>query len=186
MKFFKHLHTVNKHRFLVMKYCFKIGLIWRGLTHDLSKYSFTEFIPGVKYYQGTRSPTVKERIENGYSKAWLHHKGRNKHHFEYWEDFSMETRKYEPVEMPRQYLLEMFCDRIAASKVYMRDKYTDSYPLEYLLNKDKNARFHQNTRDQITLLLTLLAKKGEKETFRLIKKYRKDKELFNKIKITLE
>ena len=98
----------------------------------------------------------------------------------------METRKYEPVEMPRQYLLEMFCDRIAASKVYMRDKYTDSYPLEYLLNKDKNARFHQNTRDQITLLLTLLAKKGEKETFRLIKKYRKDKELFNKIKITLE
>ena len=88
MKFFKHLHTINKHRRLVRKYCFKLGLVWQGLTHDLSKYSFVEFFRGVKYFQGNMSPQVKEREVEGYSKAWLHHKARNKHHHEYWNDFS--------------------------------------------------------------------------------------------------
>ncbi|MDE6075958.1 MAG: catalase, partial [Clostridia bacterium] len=86
MKFFKHLRTVCRHRRQVRKNCFKAGLVWQGLTHDLSKFSLKEFVPGVKYYQGTRSPQAKERELFGYSAAWLHHKGRNKHHFEYWTD----------------------------------------------------------------------------------------------------
>ena len=65
-----------------MKECFKIGLYKQGLTHDLSKYSPTEFLVGYKYYQGNRSPNNAEREETGVSKAWLHHKGRNRHHFE--------------------------------------------------------------------------------------------------------
>ena len=78
-----HLKTVHHHRALVRKHCFRVGLYWQGLTHDLSKYAPVEWIPGVKYYQGNRSPNEAERAAKGYSSAWLHHKGRNRHHLEY-------------------------------------------------------------------------------------------------------
>ena len=84
----KHFVTITKHRHLVIKHCFKAGVFWQGLRHDLSKYSFTEFIPGMKYYAGTHSPNETERAKFGYSLAWIHHKGRNKHHFEYWTDYN--------------------------------------------------------------------------------------------------
>ena len=82
----RHFKTITTHRILVMQGCFKMGLYWQGLTHDLSKYSPTEFMTGVRYYQGNKSPNAAEREEKGYSEAWLHHKGRNRHHYEYWTD----------------------------------------------------------------------------------------------------
>lgn len=114
----KHFKTITHHRRLVRRGCFRVGLYWQGLTHDLSKYSPTEFWTGVRYYQGNRSPNTAEREDKGYSEAWMHHKGRNKHHFEYWTDINPATRQYEPVEMPRRYLAEMVMDRIAACKTY--------------------------------------------------------------------
>ena len=104
-KFWGHLSTITKHRTLVMIHCFKVGLYWRGLTHDLSKYSPTEFLVGVRYYQGNRSPNTAEREDKGVSTAWMHHKGRNKHHFEYWTDLQIGTRQYVPVPMPTEYLV---------------------------------------------------------------------------------
>ena len=56
--FFGHLHTVNKHRFKVFILCCKCGFIWRGLTHDLSKYSPVEFFEGVKYYAGGKKSPI--------------------------------------------------------------------------------------------------------------------------------
>ena len=112
-----------------MLHCFKAGIFRHGLTHDLSKFSPTEFIPGVIYFQGNRSPNEREREVDGYSKAWLHHKGRNRHHFEYWTDYSPVTRRLEPVPMPDEYIIEMFCDRLAASKIYNKEKYNDSFPI---------------------------------------------------------
>uniref|UniRef100_UPI0025A03829 DUF5662 family protein n=1 Tax=Klebsiella pneumoniae TaxID=573 RepID=UPI0025A03829 len=82
-----------------------------------------EFIPGAKYFQGTRSPNEVEREKFGYSAAWLHHKGRNRHHFEYWTDYNPKTKTIEPVDMPDRFIIEMFCDRVAASKVYGGEKY---------------------------------------------------------------
>ena len=111
----KHFKTITKHRHKVISHCFKAGIGWQGLFHDLSKYSPTEFIPGARYYQGTRSPNEQERDLFGYSLAWMHHKGRNRHHFEYWNDLNMETKRYEPVPMPLRFITEMFCDRVAAS-----------------------------------------------------------------------
>lgn len=128
-----HLSTVARHRRMVMRHCIKAGIPWRGLVHDLSKYSPTEFIPGVLYFQGSRSPNEREREVSGYSAAWMHHKGRNKHHFEYWTDYSTVTKKLEPVEMPDIFIFEMFCDRVAASKIYNKDSYDDSMPLAYFL-----------------------------------------------------
>ena len=53
MRLFKHFITITKHRWIVRKICFKIGRYWQGLTHDLSKYSWVEFVNGAKYYLGT-------------------------------------------------------------------------------------------------------------------------------------
>ena len=167
--FFGHLKTVARHRHLVMLGCFRVGLYRQGLTHDLSKYSPIEFWTGVRYYQGTRSPNTAEREDKGYSEAWMHHKGCNRHHFEYWTDLSPVTRVYEPVEMPRRYLAEMVMDRIAACKTYQGAAYTDASPLAYL-ERAKESRFvHPNTMAQLTYLLTMLKERGGKETFRFIR-----------------
>lgn len=168
--FLGHLKTITAHRHMVMLHCFKAGIIKRGLLHDLSKYSPTEFIPGVIYFQGNRSPNEREREVNGYSMAWIHHKGRNRHHFEYWTDYSTKTGTLDPVRMPDKYIFEMFCDRVAASKIYEKDKYNDRSPLEYFLKAKKKRKIEAVTAKKLEFLLTMLAEKGEDYTFRFIRK----------------
>ena len=165
--FFGHLHTVNSHRRLVRKACFKMGLYWQGLTHDLSKYSPTEFIPSVKYYDGTHSPTQDERLDIGYSAAWLHHQGRNRHHFEYWQDYSPEYRgiKY-PVPMPIKYVAEMVADRYAACKTYHKDSYTQKDPLAYFLRSKDKIMMHEDTKAVLEEILTVMANEGEEAAFK--------------------
>ena len=68
-KIIGHFVTITKHRNQVIKHCAKVGILWQGLRHDLSKYSPIEFFPGVKYYTGKRSPNEGERAEYGYSLA---------------------------------------------------------------------------------------------------------------------
>ncbi len=166
-----HFKTITHHKLLVMKYCFKAGLYWRGLTHDLSKYSPTEFIMGAKYYQGNRSPNNAEREDRGYSSAWLHHKGRNKHHIEYWTDYALGSeKKIVPVKMPNVYVAEMFCDRIAASRVYQKENYTDAHPYEYFMQSKEQSVIHPETKKLLIKLLTILKDNGEDAAFRYIRK----------------
>ena len=155
-----------------MKYCFRIGLYKQGLLHDLSKYSPTEFLVGCKYYQGTRSPNNAEREDTGVSLSWLHHKGRNKHHFEYWIDYGNGPcdTVITGIQMPRKYVAEMIMDRICASKVYNGKAYTNKQPLEYYMkSKEKMWFIHKETRKQMEFLLTMLAEKGERKTLSYIK-----------------
>lgn len=173
MNFFKHLKTVTRHRREVRRNCFKVGLIRRGLLHDLSKFSPSEFIPGVKYYQGVRSPQARERELFGYSAAWLHHKGRNKHHFEYWTDVDAYGNTV-AVDMPPVYFAEMVCDRIAASKVYKGKDYRDSSALEYFLGRKDSCNMNAETAARLEYFLTLLANSGEKAMFAELKKYVKE------------
>ena len=123
MNAWKHFCTITKHKILVMKGCFQVGLIRQGLFHDMSKYGPTEFLVGCKYYKGYMSPNNAEREDKGYSSAWLHHKGRNKHHLEYWIDYGIggqgegDAKKGMcGMKMPVNYLVEMFIDRVSASK----------------------------------------------------------------------
>ena len=159
----KHFLTITKHKLTVMDLCFKVGLVRQGLVHDLSKYSPTEFITGVRYYQGIRSPNAAERKEHGYSLAWLHHKGRNRHHYEYWVDIDSE-RGWVGLKMPLRFVLEMVCDRIAASKVYSGKDYTDAVPLGYYLSKGEGRLLHPETRALLEKLLYILRDKGERYT----------------------
>ena len=165
-----HFKTITKHRHEVIKNCAKAGILLQGLFHDLSKYSPCEFVFGARYYVGTKSPCTLERINCGYSKAWLHHKGRNKHHFEYWTDYKEGTRGVYPVKMPVKYVKEMFCDRVAASKVYKGKDYNDKFPLEYFLSGKENRFIDSETSDLLEEWLVMLKEKGEKETFSHIKK----------------
>ena len=171
MKFWKHFITVTRHRWLVRQGCFRIGLYWQGLVHDISKYSPTEFGVGAKYYQGTRSPNNAEREEKGYSEAWMHHKGRNPHHYEYWTDMNLQTRNYEPVPVPRKYLAEMIMDRRAACKVYQGENYTDGSALAYLQRSREKDLMHPQTKQELTYILTMLQDEGEKKTFAYIKNH---------------
>lgn len=169
MKAWQHFKTITYHRWLVRQGCFKVGLYWQGLVHDLSKYSPTEFSVGARYYQGNRSPNGAEREEKGYSEAWMHHKGRNRHHYEYWTDMSLQTRNYEPVIMPRKYLVEMVMDRRAACIVYEGKKYSPGSALDYLLKSREKVLMHPETRRQLEYILTMLRDAGEKETFRYLR-----------------
>lgn len=167
-RFWGHLSTITRHRHLVIYHCKKAGIFWQGLRHDLSKYSPTEFWQGVKYYQGgVRSPNEAEREDLGYSLAWMHHKGRNRHHFEYWSDYNPQTKKMEPVEMPTRYFAEMFCDRVAASKIYNKSAYTQECPLAYFKNSTarKVGMLHPKTEADLMALLELLAEQGEDAAF---------------------
>ncbi len=171
MKWWGHLKTINHHKWLVLKHCFHCGLYWQGLVHDLSKYSWTEFRVGAKYYQGNRSPNEAEREAVGHSSAWLHHKGRNKHHLEYWIDYSLNKEEgMVGYEMPVKYTVEMFCDRVAASKNYHPRDYTDAMPLEYYRRGRSKLMLHPKTAALLEDMLQHLADKGEKETFSYIRK----------------
>lgn len=169
MKPWRHFKTITRHRILVMRGCFRMGLYWQGLTHDLSKYSPVEFWTGARYYQGVRSPNAAEREEKGFSEAWMHHKGRNRHHYEYWTDMNPVTKTYESVPMPRRYVAEMVADRIAACKVYEGEKYTGESALRYLMRSREKNFINPQTRQELEYLLTMLRDQGEKETFRYIR-----------------
>ncbi len=179
MHVIKHFLTITRHRHAVMRNCFKTGLIWQGLIHDLSKYSPSEFWPGAKYYQGNRSPQAREREIFGYSAAWLHHKGRNKHHFEYWVDSSASSPVY--VEMPAKYFAEMVCDRVAASKIYLKDKYTNASPLAYFENSTDKSGMNVKTCNLLRFYLEMLRDKGEKYMFRQLKMFVKKSKKEDKI-----
>ncbi len=164
-----HFRTIIRHRHMVIKHCKKAGILRQGLVHDLSKFSPTEFIPGAEFYLGNRSPNEGEREKYGYSIAWMHHKGRNKHHFEYWTDYNPQTRVMSAVKMPIRYVKEMFCDRVAASKIYLKDKYTDSSPLEYFMRSKGTRMIHPETSDFLEKILRMLEQEGEKKTFEYLK-----------------
>ncbi len=170
MKWLKHLKTINHHKMLVMKLCFKLGLYKQGILHDLSKYSPTEFIVGARYYQGTRSPNDAEREDKGYSSAWLHHKGRNRHHLEYWIDYGLDgEHKMTGMKMPVKYVAEMFCDRVAASKNYRGAEYTDSDAYDYYMKSKSHYIIHPETAELLERLLTILKNEGEEKALKYIK-----------------
>ena len=168
-KFLGHLHTINKHRFLVFKLSIKAGIPIRGLMHDLSKYSLVEFTEGVKYYtDGMKSTISTCKKLNGYSNSWLHHKGRNKHHFEYWYDFNA------PIKasiIPYKYFVELICDNIAASLTYNKNNWNNSNPLNYFLNRKDLDYINDDIKKVIIEIYTHLKDFGINNTIN--KKYLK-------------
>lgn len=155
-KYIKHFKVIVKHKWYVGIECFKRGLYWQGIIHDLSKFSKIEFFTSARYFQGSSSPIDAEKRDRGYSIAWLNHKSRNKHHWQYWTDF--EDGKVITIPMPRKYLLEMVCDFIGAGKAYNNTKWNPRNPLDYY-NKVKGSWFiHPETEKEFVKELESLIK----------------------------
>jgi len=170
-RFFGHLHTIDKHRFIVMRLCFKMGLYRQGLAHDLSKYSPSEFWPGVRYFQGDKSPIVAERRALGYSYGWLHHKGRNPHHWEFWTDRigTRDDARLIVREMPKRYVKEMTCDRIAACMVYQGSRYRPDSALNFHLQSAERKFLPAATDSMLTRYLTIVADNDLDTAIRIIR-----------------
>ena len=178
-RFCGHLSTITRHKIEVTKLCFRCGLIKQGLLHDMSKYSPIEFWSGVKYYQGYRSPIDAEREDLGFSKGWLHHKGRNRHHWEYWVDKNYAKVEFIVQPMPLNYLLEAACDKVAASKIYNKENYYDGSAYDFLMKgRDKIFMQEPNFSRHIKLL-GFLKENGEEKALAyykdLYKQWKKDK-----------
>ena len=162
-----HFSTVTGHKREVMKNCFKCGLYIQGITHDLSKFSLEEFGVSVRYFQGNRSPYMYEKELYGYSLGWLHHKSRNKHHWEYWYD--MLDGKWVPIEMPLPYFVEMVCDRVAACKIYEKENYTDASALNYYFLRNDRLFMHPKTAEKLEKVLGDIRDYGEDAVFAQLK-----------------
>ncbi len=147
----KHIILVSKHRFKVFSLCVKAGEPWRGFVHDLSKFTPTEFFESVRYYSGNRSPISNCKMVNGYSQAWLHHKGRNKHHYEYWYDYVAPVKA--PV-MPYKYFVEMVCDNMSAGMTYQGKKWTKEYQLSYWMKTKDKAKMNPKMKRLLTRVYT--------------------------------
>lgn len=152
-----HFMVITRHKWVVFKLCCKVGQPWRGLVHDLSKYSPTEFWEGVKYFNGKHSPITDAKKDKGYSQAWLHHKGRNKHHTDYWVDLSAPDKT--PI-IPYPYVAEMLCDKLAAGIVYKGKDWTKEYELEYWLHERDKTLVNDQIEALITEFLTQVSKDG--------------------------
>lgn len=159
-KVWEHFKTVCKHKYVVFKECKACGITWQGIIHDLSKFSPTEFVTSAKYFQGNRSPIEAEKDDIGYSVAWLHHKGRNKHHWEWWTDYSPTDGSIIANKIPSKYVIEMVCDWVGASKVYNGAKWTQADPLKYYYKVRAGRHLHPDTEFVLIELLTIIDKLG--------------------------
>lgn len=158
-KLWKHFKTVHKHRKIVRQECRAVGIGYLGWKHDLSKFSPAEFISSARYFQGDKSPIEAEKRAVGYSKAWLHHKGHNPHHWEYWTDFGA-LGVVVANKIPFEYVLEMVCDYIAAGKVYSQEEWTQASPLAYFNKTQSERHYHPATEKCLVRLLQLINDEG--------------------------
>lgn len=172
---FLHLNKILLHKIWVMHFCFSCGLYWQGIIHDLSKFSPVEFLESVKYYNGTKSPIDVFKQKNGYSMAWFHHRGRNKHHYEYWTD------NYDngtiAIKMPYKYALEMVCDYLAAGVAYSGgiNNFDMKQECNWWKEKRKIAKMHKDTIKLIDVLFTQFLNENPDKVLR-------DKKYMNEIK----
>ena len=167
MKYIKYLKYIIKHKWYVMVECFESGIIWRGLTHDLSKFLPSEFIPYANHFYGGEGSDIKKgRDETGYYKptdtgdkkfdyAWLLHQKRNKHHWQ-WHILPTDETGVKILEMPEQYLMEMICDWVGAGKAQGKfspkeDKYLETRGW-YEKNGNK-MQLHPETRKKIKKII---------------------------------
>lgn len=151
-KYLKYFNTICIHKWYVFIECVKLGITWQGIVHDMSKFSLSEFIPSAKYYNGNGNDVE-------YQNAWLHHKGHNKHHWEYWVDWNSSTGEYLLSDIPIKYLKEIYADMIGASKAYNKWNFDNKEPLKYFIDKCKGWKIKDEDRYWLEFKLNELAKK---------------------------
>ena len=173
-KLIGHTKTIIKHKWIVFKLACRAGIPWRGFVHDLSKFSPTEFGESVKYYVGTFSPITEAKKNKGYSAAWLHHKGRNKHHLEYWIDTNTNSVAQ---MMPYKYVVEKVCDDLSAGIVYSGKNWKTDVQYNYYMRQREYVVINPKTDHFLTEVFLQVKNNGINKTIKkknmklLYKKY---------------
>ena len=172
LKYIKYLHYVIRHKWFVVVECFKCGLIWCGIMHDMSKFLPSEFIPYAKYFYG-KYPTIeelkgawkvteygittKEEIKRQFDIAWLKHQHRNPHHWQHWI-LQNDEDGIKIIEMPYKYVKEMICDWKGAGLAQGYKSPKDDQWLEtriwYIKNKSK-MKLHKWTIKWLDMMLQI-------------------------------
>jgi len=146
-----YLSYVLRHKWFVMIECWRHGLIWRGLVHDLSKFRPSEWFPYARYFYAKDGSPEQRRDSTGYYKphdtgnaafdfAWLLHQKRNRHHWQWWI-LPTDEEGGKVLEMSTVYRTEMVCDWIGAGRAQGHGRDVTRWFRE---NRHK-MRFHQIT-----------------------------------------
>lgn len=159
--FFKHFITITKHRHRVIRNAFHMGVFFRALRHDLTKYSFIEFSNSAYYYAGDHSPVFEQRLRNNYySSICQHHTKRNPHHWEYWTDFFM--GRVLAKTMPYKVATEYVCDMLSASYTYNPKAFKPDTTLQYFLRHSPRYFMTKATKEYVIWCLSRYAESGFK------------------------
>lgn len=121
LKHLKYFSYLTRHKWFVFLECCKRGLVWQGIFHDISKFLPDEWFPYVNHFyskgysikRGSDSTGYYKPTNSGdpkFDKAWLLHKNRNKHHWQYWSLMEDDNIKIKTFEMDRTAMIECLCD----------------------------------------------------------------------------
>lgn len=168
INYWNHFKTIIKHKYYVFIYCVKCGIPWRGITHDLSKFSIKEFLPSARHFRGDKSPIDAEKIDKGYSIAWQHHKGHNTHHYHYWLD--LDNGKTFAIKMPYKDVVELICDWVGAGRAYSPKNWSISEPYDYFIKTKNRMVLHPDTYSFIEKVLTRIKDPDDKTICKDIRK----------------
>lgn len=129
------------HKWNVGIECIKTGLYLHAITHDLSKFLPSEFIPYAKFFfSKNRAKGYKQSDENdpNFQAGWNRHQKRNKHHWNYWVSV---TRKDEiiPIPMPEKYVKQMICDWRGMSRKF------GGTTIDYFISNREKMILHEET-----------------------------------------
>ena len=162
MQYIKYLSYVIRHKWFVMIECFKVGLYWRGIIHDMSKFYPGEFIPYAKYFYGTwikndqchgdiggriSYKDTEMGVEEVFNIAWLKHQHRNDHHWQYWI-LRLDDGGTTIFNMPHKAMKEMICDWKGAGQAINRTNSPDECR-EWFIKNRFNMTFADETREKL-------------------------------------
>lgn len=162
--YWQYFKQIMLHKKYVFEECAKCGIIWQGIVHDLSKFSRQEFTRSARRYFGKQTQEVKDE----YIEAWMHHKGCNPHHWEYWIDYRKDGGII-TYKIPYNYVVEMVCDWIGAGKAYEKEEWNQSEPLEYYNKVRRGRHFNMDTEELICKFLNCIKNYGLDEFHKLTK-----------------
>ena len=146
-----HIIDILMKKTYVLIYCFRIGLYWRGIKHDISRFSLIEFIYSIENYDPVEYP-LDMRRRNSISQAYIHYISKNDYTIEHW------ICNDEPCKMPFASASECIVHLIASERIlaHFSFSYINVFK-RYVTMIDNGLKIHPHTKKFIYYILADLA-----------------------------
>lgn len=144
MNYIQYLSYVFRHKWFVFLAGLKVGVpLWQLATHDLSKFSPSEFFPYANFFY-----RPKDSGGDAFNMAWLLHQRRNPHHWQHWV-LMQDDGPALPLPMPEKYAREMVADWAGAGRAI-----TGKWEVaDWYENNKEKIILHPETRQFTEILL---------------------------------